>query len=257
MTGGTQSLERACGLLKMIARHGTRGTNLSWLSASSGLAPSTCHRMLQALADLGLVHFEPRRKAYRIGPLAYELGLVAVTPFSNLEHLTPIIARVAEETEDTAYLMIRRGLEMVCLVRAEGTFIINANVIEVGVRRPVCDSVAGIAIASALPEEEAQDLVTTSAGLPSIRTRLGLDQVQAMVLRARASGIAYWNGVVMPDVAGAAVPVPNEFGRPHLAIAVSALASRLPEARTREIHPILSAAGLQVAERMSTYLASK
>ena len=51
-SGGVQSLERAFGLLELVAAQ-RRSMSLSELASASGLAPATLHRLARTLVDLG------------------------------------------------------------------------------------------------------------------------------------------------------------------------------------------------------------
>ena len=69
---GVQSLERAFGLLEVIAAH--RGAmSLSELATSSGLPPPTLHRLARTLVDLGYLRQEPSRR-YALGPRLFLLA---------------------------------------------------------------------------------------------------------------------------------------------------------------------------------------
>ena len=52
---GTQSIERAVTLLRVIASRGRRGMRIAEVVSTAGLAHATCFRMLQCLQQEGLV----------------------------------------------------------------------------------------------------------------------------------------------------------------------------------------------------------
>ena len=74
---GTQSIERVVGMLRVIASRGRRGMRIADVVSVSGLPMSTCFRMLQRLELEGLVYRDPLTRKYHLGPLLYELGLLA------------------------------------------------------------------------------------------------------------------------------------------------------------------------------------
>jgi DNA-binding IclR family transcriptional regulator len=239
---GTQSIDRAVDLLKQVARFGSRGATLSVLSKRLCLPHPSVHRMLTTLLRVGFVSFDKGTKLYRVGPLAFELGLVAVTPFGELGRFEPIVAEVAKQTGDTAYLFLRNGIDVVCLIRTEGDYVIKANVIDVGGRRAICDSVAGIAMLALTDPEETKELIAQSKITISEEQRLTESQIEDRIAFARQHEISYWSGVVMPDVSGAGIAVPSNDGCPRLGIAISAISSRLPEARLTQVKAILKVA---------------
>ena len=72
-----QSLERAFGLLELVAAH--RGAmSLSELATASGLPPPTLHRLARTLVDLGYLRQEPSRR-YALGPRLFLLAESSTT----------------------------------------------------------------------------------------------------------------------------------------------------------------------------------
>ena len=71
-TSGVQSLERAFGLLDLIAAHHERGVTLASLQAQSGLDRTTAHRMLRFLTGAGYVQRDATpARAYRLSSASH------------------------------------------------------------------------------------------------------------------------------------------------------------------------------------------
>ncbi|MBC8057945.1 MAG: helix-turn-helix domain-containing protein, partial [Rhizobiales bacterium] len=100
-------------MLRVVASRGKSGMRLSDVTAASGLPTSTCFRLLQRLEVEGIVERHPVTRKYFLGPLLYELGLLARPRFQLAERCGPILGELAEHTQDTIYLSERRGLEAV------------------------------------------------------------------------------------------------------------------------------------------------
>ncbi|WP_172330424.1 IclR family transcriptional regulator [Mangrovicoccus sp. HB161399] len=71
-----QSVERALGLLELVAQH-PDGIGLSELSAASGLKASTCHHLLATLVARGYVGQYGRNRAYVMGERIRDLSEMA------------------------------------------------------------------------------------------------------------------------------------------------------------------------------------
>lgn len=226
---GTQSIERVVGLLRAVASRGRAGMRLSDVSAATGLATSTCFRMLQRLEAEGMVERHAVTRKYQLGPLLYELGLLARPRFQLAERCADTLAALAEHTQDTVYLSERRGLEAVCAARALGDYPIKALTLDVGIRRPLGVGAGGLAILCALPPAEAEAIIDANADRYAKFSALDADRVRAEVQAGRQRGYAFLDGAVFPGTAAVGVAFPAHA--PVAAISVAAISARLTEAR--------------------------
>jgi len=122
------SLKRGVAFLKLLATGGARGCPLSELAEKSGVPHPSAHRILKQLIAERLVVHDAQTHRYRLGPLAFELGLAGSMLHDIRDLCEPAMAALSRETEDTAYLVVRSGFEAVCLHRLEGDFPIRTLV---------------------------------------------------------------------------------------------------------------------------------
>ena len=245
---GTQSIERVVNLLRVVASRGRSGMRLGDITAASGLPSSTCFRMLQRLESEGVLERHAVTRKYLLGPLIYELGLLAQPRFQLAQRCENTLATLAELTQDTVYLSERRGNEAVCSARALGDYPIKALTLDVGVRRPLGVGAGGLAILCALPPAEAEDIITGHAERYPKLSSLSLERVRELVEQGREQGFAFLDGPVHPGTAAVGVIIPTLA--PMAALSVAAVSSRLEPSRRLEI-----AAQLQVqAARLSRLL---
>lgn len=246
--GGTQSIERVVNLLRVVASRGRSGMRLGDITAASGLPSSTCFRMLQRLETEGVLERHAVTRKYLLGPLLYELGLLAQPRFELAQRCENTLATLAELTQDTVYLSERRGNEAVCSARALGDYPIKALTLDVGVRRPLGVGAGGLAILCALPPAEADEIITGHAERYPKLSSMSVERVRELVEQGREQGFAFLDGAVHPGTAAVAVIIPTLA--PVAAISVAAISSRLEPSRRLEI-----AAQLQVqAARLSRLL---
>ncbi len=246
---GTQSIERAVGVLRVVASRGRSGMRLGELATASGLPTSTCFRMLQRLEAEGLVERHAVTRKYFLGPLLYELGLLARPRYPLAERCEPAMAELAELTKDTVYLSERRGLESICAARVLGDYPIKALTLDVGVRRPVGVGAGGLAMLCALPPAQAEDII--EANTPRYRQHSTLDaaQVRTAVIAGRARGFAFLDGPVVPGVAAVGVAFPAD--NPVAALSVAAISTRLDEQRRTEIAAALQRQALRLTRGLA------
>jgi DNA-binding IclR family transcriptional regulator len=140
---GTQSLERATQLLRVLSERDRFGWGLLDLAARVGLSRSTTHRLLAGLAREGLVQQRPDRR-YVLGPLVFELGL-AMTAHDEFQRACGgPVARLAARFGTLAILYLRSGHDCVCAACAGPSP--YASGLEVGTRLPLVTTAGGVAI---------------------------------------------------------------------------------------------------------------
>mgnify|MGYP001765357946 CR=1 FL=1 len=226
---GTQSIERVVNMLRVVASRGRSGMRLGDVTAATGLPSSTCFRMLQRLESEGMVERHPLTRKYALGPLLYELGLLARPRFYLAERCEDTLAALAERTQDTVYLSERRGLEAVCSARALGDYPVKALTLDVGIRRPLGVGAGGLAILCALPAAEADEIIEAHADRYPKLSTLNADRVREAVASGRERGFAFLDAAVYPGTAAVGVAIPALS--PTAAISVAAISSRLDEQR--------------------------
>ena len=118
---GAQTIGRAIGLLRDVARHNERGARLSELSRDAGLNLSTTHRLLAVLAAEGLITHDASSKRYHLGIELYHLGSAAYQ-YTVRERFRATLEKIAHETGDTVFLLIRSGDDALCIDRVEGSY---------------------------------------------------------------------------------------------------------------------------------------
>jgi len=83
--------------------------NLTEISVGIGLSKSTTHRLLSTLEATGMVEFDKRTAHYRLGLKAFRLGSVVVKSMELVKQGDPLLAAIAEETSETAFLVVSDG----------------------------------------------------------------------------------------------------------------------------------------------------
>jgi DNA-binding IclR family transcriptional regulator len=227
--GGAQTVDRACMLLSEIARHGPPGARLIDLTRHSRLSRPTVHRILQSLAAAQLVHQDRPTRRYRLGIALYGLALAAPSPLEQSAELRPLLEGLAQRTGETAYLMLRQGDEVVCIARAEGASPIRTVLIEVGAYRPIGTTLA------ALDDEQVESILKRTASAMTRYRNATPEFVRRHVASARRNGFCVSKSVLIAGATGISAPVPAGRMPPFLAVSLSALSTRVPEARVKPL----------------------
>lgn len=252
---GTQSIQRVVALLRELTAHNKKGASSSQLASSTGIDRSTAHRMLQCLVGEDLLAFDNETRRYRFGPLAYDIGFAASERLDLTQLCKPTLARIADDTGDTVFLMVRSGDDAVCADRAVGSYPIKTFVVDVGTRRPLGVGTGNLAILSALPEDVADLILGHNAGRIGAFPGVGLERVRALMVHARKVGYVAMDVVGVQGVRAVGVPV-FVGGKPVAALSIAAIAARMTPEREEKLVKILGreseALGLALDRRVSS-----
>lgn len=263
-----QSIGRAVDLLRLIATRGARGARISDLVAWSGLPAPTAHRILKSLQAEGLVTHTAAHE-YRIGPLAYELGLAAASRPHPADICAPVLEDLAKRTGHPAHLLISSGLEMVCIQRAvPPSYQVRPSAGEamrrrgseaaaprwiggVGVRRPIGVAAGGQAILSEMQDAEVEQIVTANTDAYR-RYFTGPDEVRVAVQRTRHMGYAV-TASGTPRFVHLGIAVHDSEGRAVAALKILRSASGTRPGATDRLLPSLRRAASDI-QRLSPFL---
>lgn len=225
MKQGAQLVYRIVDVLTGLAASNREGVGMTDLAKATGLTGPTVHRLLQAMADVGLAYQRPEDRRYVLGSLLFELGRKAGERFDLQTICDAQTEAVAHATGDTAFFLIRKNQDMLCLSRASGSFPVKTLITEIGTRRPVGVGAGGLAVLAALSESEALQLMQTNA---EVYREVGRDlsSIAEEVAVARSSGYVLR---VMPALGATtvAVVVRDKAGYPFASVSASAISQRM------------------------------
>lgn len=136
---GTQSIERAVHVLKVLVARGAVGWRLVDLAEHCALDRATTHRLLGGLVRARLAEQRADRR-YAAGPLVFELGVSMRGHAAFQEACGPPLVRLARTLGGVAIVSLRSDSEFVCLARQGKP--LKAMTIDVGTRRPLVTSVS-------------------------------------------------------------------------------------------------------------------
>lgn len=248
---GTQSIQRAAALLRELMVSNREGASTSELATRAAIERTTAHRMLRCLVDEGLVSHDPATRRFYLGPLAYEMGLAAAERTDLRAICKPALTRIADETQDTVFLMIRSGDDSVCVERAEGSYPVKTFVVDVGTRRPLGVGAGSLAILSALPTHEAELVLARNAGRVTPYEDLTASRLEQMMLQARTDGYVAMDVVNLHGVRAVAVPITTPAGRAVAALSVATVQWRMTAPRERVLIDRLHQEAAQLGRLLS------
>ncbi len=235
---GGQSIQRAISVIRTVASYKSRGCNLKTIANELDLHMATAHRILGILVEEGFIIHDPGTKFYHIGLELYNLGSKAY--FANLlEYFRSTLQRIAENTEDTVFLIIRSGYETLCIDRVEGAFPIRAQTVDVGERALLGIGAGGLSILSFLSDKETQAIISANNGRYSKYTNLTADDIRDLVKTTRKLGYSLSSGSRISGTTGVGLPVYDSKGNIFAAISVTAVDQRMLPERHKTVAKII------------------
>lgn len=237
---GVQSIRRAASVLRVLAQRSQSGARMADISRETGLIHPTAHRIVQGLIAEGLASQNAATRRYHLGPFVYELGLLAEPRLAFGGVVEQAVDVLAERTGDTVFAAVRAGGDALCIRRQAGSFPVKAFTIDVGMRMPLGAGSGGLAMLAALPEEEADTIMSANTERLSAFTSLNAPTLARLVAEARERGYAV-NTSRAPGVVSLGVAVHGADGVLAGSLSVAAIESRLPPERIEEVARLLRA----------------
>jgi DNA-binding IclR family transcriptional regulator len=183
---GAQAIRRAHAVLRILAAGRETGLPLNDVVAATGLTRPTVHRILHVLIEEGIVERHEKTGRYAIGGQVGELALARSSRSPLLVAADDVMRRTSRQVGDTLFLTVRTGNDTLCVDRRIGAYPIQVLSIEVGARRPLGVSSAGVAILAAMPANEARKIVAANeARLVAYRTTVPMVLGQIAAARRR------------------------------------------------------------------------
>jgi DNA-binding IclR family transcriptional regulator len=239
-------LARAVGVVRVLAAAGRPGVPLSTLAQEVGLPLSTVHRLLtQLLAERLAMQIEGEKR-YAIGPLAYELGLVAAQQFDIRELCRPAMERLAAESSETVYLLQRSGNEAVCLDLKQGPTTVRVVTLRIGSRRPLGLGAGGLAILAALPKTEGDEVLAVVAKSIERTWRFPSAVLRQSLEEAREQGFAVIRNRITAGVTAIGRSFDDSLGQVFGAVTIAGLNARMTASRMESHGERLRTAALTI-----------
>ncbi len=237
--GGLQVVEKVGSLLRALGSAGEAGAGTSAVARETGIPRPTAHRLLTSLTGQGLVDRDTRTGRWHLGPELYLLGDVAGSRYDVTEQARDIVADLAAESGESAFLSAARGTESVCLLEVEGSFPLRSHVLYEGIRFPLGVASAGLAILAHLPPADAEHYIGTSDLMPQWGRAHSRRALRSRVASTRERGYAVNAGLIVEGSWGIGAAVFDRDGRPAWALSLTGVESRFRGPREARLGRLL------------------
>lgn len=245
-----QNIARATLVLSTLAEAAHDGLRLSDVMRLTGLRNATTHRLLEGLVAHGLVDLRKDSSRYFLGMRIFSWSQSAGNRFGLAERIAPVLQRLADQTDDTAYFMLRVDDESLCLDCREGKFPIKTISVRVGHRWPLGVGAGGLALLAFLPDDEIARIVRDYG---VARQQFGVTDavLKKEIATTKKLGYAAIDGTVIPGMSAIAVPIRAKDQKPVGSITLAAITPRLPSPRREELVKMLADEAKDIEKSLS------
>jgi DNA-binding IclR family transcriptional regulator len=98
------TVQRILEIMRFFAQRGE--ATLKDLSSALGLAPSTCHRLLELLSRDGFIAHDPVRRRYRIGTEYFRIAALVQSKHDVCQISRPFLRRAVDACDETCVLTL-------------------------------------------------------------------------------------------------------------------------------------------------------
>jgi len=237
---GIQSVEVGGRLLQALVEHG-RPMPLKSLAALAGMTPAKAHPYLVSFGKLGLVEQDESSARYGLGPLAVQLGLIALQQVDPLRLASVRAEELAAALGHTVAIVVwgSKGPTVVRVAEAPSPVHITMRH---GTVMSLRDTASGRVFAAFMAAPQLR------AAFKQLDERAVLDDdYKALLARVRAEGLASTHDAVVSGVAALAAPVFDAKGNLLLCLTIIGPSGHLDLSRRGSIGSALRAAARELA----------
>ena len=154
-----KSVTRAMSILDQFTLE-KPGLNPAEISQGAGLSKSTTHRLLATLESAQILQLDKKSGRYTLGLKAFRLGTVVSRSMELIRQADLLLWNLAENTDETFYLLVADGHETLCLRRFEpANPLRRATIVEAGAHSAFNCGGAQRVLLAHLPEKKWEEIV--------------------------------------------------------------------------------------------------
>ena len=237
-------VDRALSVLSAFDRQ-NRTLTLSDISRRSGLPLATAHRIVNRLHSWGALE-RSDEGSYSIGLRLWETGTLAPRCSPLAEAALPHLMELRARTSAGALLLIRDGLEGVCLAFAVSGKSLPVGRAESGDRMPLHACAAGLVLLAHADETVQNQVCEEPLRAYTPATLVHGAALRQALAKVRREGYAVTHRMLKPDCASLAFPV---RGAGRAVIAAVAVVAPADTFQPSKLAPLISAAADAVSQQ--------
>ncbi|HEX7114543.1 MAG TPA: IclR family transcriptional regulator [Steroidobacter sp.] len=230
-----QGIRRIALLLQTLGRGSPLGMRLTDIAAQTRLNKATVHRLLAGLNQVGLIEQDELTGRFHLGFEMFALGSSVISRYGLRELAHPHLVRIESLCNDTTYLSVRSGFEAVCIDRYEGSYPVKVLTLNVGDHRPLGIGAGSLALLAFMPDAEIDKALEANRERLKAYPAVDVPKLYALIEATRRQGYAFFDGLVVEEMAALGLPIMGRNGQALAAIGVAAVRSRMQRERREQL----------------------
>jgi DNA-binding IclR family transcriptional regulator len=206
-----------------------------------GISPSSAHRLLNTLADLGLLEQDASAGSFGAGLELYRLAATLLSSSNLGQAAREPMRLLARDTGEAVFLCVRSGSRRILLDAATGPRQLQ-YLLRPGEEVPLHVGSSGLAILAWLPEDEIERILGGDLPAYSPNTISQPEALRQALRTVHSQGYAVSYGHHIEDGVGISAPIFHAHGE-----VLGSLLLTIPEARLDQHDPV-DRLGRQVRE---------
>ncbi len=245
------SLHRAVILLNAIAADSRRGSTITKLVSRTGLPRPTIYRVLNQLMSIGWVERDDASGRFNLGFDLAALGYSAMSrhPIERVAHTE--LSQLSVMLNQTVYLGVRSGLDMVCIGRYDSGSEIQVGKGWVGMRGPFGMTPACLGMFARMPRDEVDGIVHMN--LSRYHRIEGFDEkgFHETLTESFRTGLGIYNNILLDrTTCGLGVAILDPSGYPIAGIGTVYINGWLDEVQRRDCLDRMQQVAGTIAEKL-------
>lgn len=198
-------LERVVTIMNLVTSEDA-DIGIREIARRTGIHSATVHRLVTTLQAAGLLQQNPATALYRTGPLAFTWGSGFLRRADLRQAAMPCMRRLRDRFDETVALSLQTGAHRVYMEQLPSNRGVR-TIIQVGSPYDLFAGAAGIALLSAMSEQDFEGL-TAEAALPAER----IAAIREAIAETRERGYALSQQHVLTGVTAVSSPVVDAVG---------------------------------------------
>jgi DNA-binding IclR family transcriptional regulator len=212
--------------------------------------------LLDQLRQLGFAKQDEYSRRYEVGPAFFALAAMVHSRDTLWQAAEPIVRRLSAHFNETCYLAVREGAEIVFRERVDSTHTLR-YIIRAGERAPLHAGAGGRAVLMTLTAEEVRRaLQSAHIGALTSHTIVDIDRLVEQARADAARGYAVSHGERVRGGSGIAAPFFDASGRCGGSLVFTSPEQRFDASREPEVSEAVIAASYELSERLGAFPAT-
>jgi len=224
---------------------------ISEVAKALGIHRSIAYRLLVTLQRRGFLTRSEKSGRFRLGIKIVELANIVLANIDLRRIAHPLLVRLAQEAEESAFLTVVDNNESVCLDVVESRLPVRVT-LTIGGRYPLYAGASNKVLLAYQPPEKVEAIIAQGLQPITPHTITDPERLRQDLAAIRQQGWAYSVGELTPEVAAIAVPIKDSNDGLVAALSIAGLASRFTEDRIPRLLELTRRAVADISAQLAT-----